>query len=124
MRLLRNKTLTALIGAVAFPLAALVYLAGLPRGGRNSLAAILLQVALVIGSVVLFGIFLARLVEQMNARRVRGWLASDEGQEWLDGLTEGERAEFLARLDGKLPDGPEAEPIDAGSSVDSPADPR
>ncbi len=64
MRLEWNKTWVALVGAVVLPLAALLYLAGLPDGGRNSLLAILLQVAIVIGSVVLFAIFLARVVEQ------------------------------------------------------------
>ena len=115
-----NKTWIALIGAVAFPLAALLYLAGLPGGGRNSLLAILLQVTLVGASVVLFGIFLAKIVAQVNARRVRSWLESAEGREWLAELPDGERADFLARLDGELPDEPEAAAADAGSSVDSP----
>ncbi len=110
------KTLVALIGAVAIPLLMLIYLANLPGGGRGSLGAVLLQVAIVIVSVGLFAMFLARLVEQMNARRVRRWLASDEGQEWLADLPEGERAEFLARLDGGvIPD----EPADAGLPVDT-----
>ncbi len=74
-----NKTWIALIGAVAFPLAALLYLAGLPGGGRKSLLAILLQVTLVGASVVLFGIFLAKMVEQLNARRVRSWLNRPRG---------------------------------------------
>ena len=111
-----NKTWIALIGAVAFPLAALFYLAGLPGGGRNSLAAILLQVGLVVASVVLFAVFLAKIVEGMNARRVRRWLDSDEGREWLDALPDDERADFLARLDGTLP---EPDPVDTRTSVDS-----
>lgn len=96
-----NTTWIALIGAVVIPLGALVYLANLPGGGRGSLLAILLQVALVIGSVVLFAIFLAKVVEQMNAGRVRRWLGTDEGQKWLNALPTDERAEFLDRLAGK-----------------------
>ena len=100
MDFLRNKPLIALVGAVALPMAALLYLASLPGGGRGSLALVLLQVGLVIGSVVLFAIFLAKVLEQVNAGRVRRWLASDEGRAWLDSLPDDERADFLARLDG------------------------
>lgn len=109
MKLAINKTLVALVGAVVFPLAALLYLAGLPNGGRGSLAAILLQVAIVLGSVFLFAIFLAKLLEQMNGGRVRRWLKSAEGQEWLLAMPEDERADFLERLEGKNP-----VPADAG----------
>ena len=112
-----NKTLVALVGAVAIPLAMLLYLARLPGGGRGSLLAILLQVAIVIASVFLFAVFLARFVEQVNARRVRRWLASDEGAKWLADLSENERADFLARLDGKLIDQANT---DVETSVDSP----
>jgi len=96
-----KKSLVALIGAVVFPLAALFYLAALPKGARGSLGVILLQVAIVMGSVFLFAVFLARLVEQMNGGRVRRWLESVEGQEWLLSLPEEEQADFLERLDGK-----------------------
>ncbi len=112
-----NKTLIALVGAVVFPLAALIYLSGLPNGGRGSLAAVLLQVAIVLGSVFLFAVFLAKLVEQINGKRVRRWLDSPEGQDWLDDLPEGERAVFLGRLEGK---NPSSVPLDEGElPVDS-----
>jgi len=114
-----NKTLVALVGAVVIPMAALFYLARLPGGGRGSLLAILLQVALVLVSVVLFGIFLTRLVEQMNARRVRSWLDTTEGQEWLAAMPDDERAEFWDRLDGKTPVAPGEGESAAQSPVDS-----
>ena len=112
-----NKTLVALVGAVAIPLALLMYLASLPGGGRGSLLFILLQVAIVLGSVFLFAVFLARFVEQVNARRVRRWLASDEGAEWLADLDDDERADFLARLEGKWSEGADTS---AETPVDSP----
>ena len=116
-----NKTLVALVGAVVFPLALLMYLASLPGGGRGSLLFILLQISIVVGSVFLFAVFLARFVEQVNARRVRRWLASDEGAEWLANLSDDERAAFLAKLDGNSI--AEAEVVadsDVETSVDSP----
>lgn len=109
IKLLSNKPLVALAGAIAFPGAALLYLAALPDRQRALPLVIAVQVALVIGSVVLFGVFLARVVEQVNARRVRRWLGSSEGREWLAGLPEGERAEFLGRLGG----GPGESPVDS-----------
>lgn len=111
-----NTTLVALVGAVAIPLGLLLYLANLPGGGRGSLGAILLQVVIVLGSVVLFAVFLARFVEQVNERRVRRWLGSAEGQEWLADLPEDERAAFLARLEGEALADPSPEP---GFPVDS-----
>ena len=114
MKILANKPLIALVGAVAFPMAALLYLANTPGGGRGSGLAVALQVSIVVLSVVLFAVFLARVVGQVNAGRVRRWLASDEGKMWLDGLPEDERAEFLARLAGEsAPGGAEAEAADA-----------
>ena len=116
-----NKPLIALIGAVVLPLGALLYLAGLPDGGRGSLLAILPQVALVVISVGLFALFLARLVDQLNARRVRTWLESPAGQDWLRALPADEQARFLGRLAGNPPteDGDEAK-----SPVDSPRSSR
>ena len=111
-----KRTLIALVGAVAIPLAMLAYLANLPGGGRGSLGAILLQVAVVLLSVFLFALFLARLVEQVSARRVRRWLASDEGAAWLRDLPDEERLSFLARLDGEA--GSAADP-GSGFPVDS-----
>ncbi len=90
----RRNTLIAALGSILFPLAALAYLASLP--GKGSLGAILVQVALVIGGVLLSILFLSRLIEQMNAGRVGRWIESPEGQEWLDGLPEEERAAFFA----------------------------
>ena len=127
MKFLVNKPLIALVGAVAFPMAALLYLANTPGGGRGSGLAVALQVSIVVLSVVLFAVFLARVVGQVNAGRVRRWLASDEGKDWLDALPEGERSEFLARLDGESAPGVVAdEPADADpdSRVDSPGPSR
>ena len=121
-RLLENKPLIALIGAVVIPFAALFYLAGLPARGRGSLVAILLQVLIVVASVVLFAVFLAKVVEQVNARRVRNWLKSAEGQDWLNALPDVERIEFLDRLDGNTSYGTfEAE---EESPVDTPEEGR
>ncbi len=117
MKFTLNKTLVALIGAVVFPLAALFYLSGLPDGGRGSLAAVLLQVSIVLGSIFLFAIFLGKLVEQMNGKRVRRWLESPEGQDWLSAMPEDERAEFLDRLEGKSPSS--VAPLDEELPVDS-----
>ena len=114
-----KKTLVALIGAVVFPLAALLYLAALPKGARGSLGVILLQVAIVVGSVFLFAVFLARLVERMNGGRVRRWLESTEGQEWLLAMPEDERADFLERLDGKSATPADLDEEEAESPVDS-----
>ena len=94
-----KKSLVALIGAVVFPLAALFYLAALPKGARGSLGVILLQVAIVAIGVIGFALLLARLIEQMNAGRVGRWLESPEGRSWLESLSENERAAFLDRFD-------------------------
>ena len=118
-KLLSNRPLIALVGAVAFPVAALLALATLPDRQRARPVVIAVQVALVIGSVVLFGLFLAKVVEQVNARRVRSWVASSEGQEWLAELPEDERAEFLDRLGGGSGGG-----LTGESPVDSAGDPR
>ena len=74
---------------------ALVYLASVP--GKGSAGAILLQVAIVAVGVVVFGLLLARLVEQMNAGEGRA-LAGDRprGGTWLESLPEEERAAFRA----------------------------
>ncbi len=93
----RKKTLIATIGAVVLPLLALVYLSSIP--GKKSAAIVVLQGAIVIGGVILFGILLARLIEQLNARRVARWIESDEGQEWLAALPEAEREAFLERFE-------------------------
>lgn len=111
-----NKTLVALVGAVVLPLGLLLMLANLPGGGRGSLGAILFQVVIILVSVVLFAVFLARFMEQFNARRVRRWLGSEEGQAWLADLPEVERTDFLARLDGEVP---ADEPPAGGFPVDS-----
>ena len=120
-KLLANKTLIALVGAVVGPLGALLYLANTPGGGRGSGLAVALQVGLVVSSVILFAVFLAKLVEQMNAGRVRRWLATDEGRDWLADLSEEERAEFLDRLDGAGSTAIDPEPDEPGgeSPVDS-----
>jgi hypothetical protein len=89
MRWFRPKTLIATAGSVILPLLALAYLASIP--GKKSVFSVLIQVALVIGGVVLFGLFLARLLEQMNAARVGRWLES---------LPEDEREEFQSRFEG------------------------
>jgi hypothetical protein len=98
MRWFRPKTLIATAGSVILPLLALAYLASIP--GKKSVFSVLIQVALVIGGVVLFGLFLARLLEQMNAARVGRWLESTEGREWLESLPEDEREEFQSRFEG------------------------
>ena len=122
MRLLANKTLIALVGAVALPVAGLSYLASLPDRARGSRLAILLNVAIVLVAVVLFALFLGRLVEQRIASRVRNWLDTDEGRTWLDDLPAEERDEFLGRLAEKSPGGA----LDPGpvSRVDGEDDPR
>jgi hypothetical protein len=97
MRWFKTQTLLATSGAVILPLLALAYLASVP--GWGSAAGVVLQVAIVVGGVVLFGVMLARLVEQMNAARVGRWLESSEGQEWLDSLPEDEREAFESRFD-------------------------
>ena len=120
MRFAGNTTLIALVGAVVLPLGALLYLSNLPDGGRGSLLAILLQVGIVLGSGVLFAIFLARLVEQVNARRVRNWLTSTEGREWIQALPENERTGFLRRLDGEPAAADEPDNRAEKSAVDTP----
>ena len=97
MRWFRTKTLIATAGAVILPLAALAYLASIP--GRTSTATVLLKVALVIAGVVLFAVFLARLMEQVNAARVGRWLETPEGREWLESLPAEERQAFRSRFD-------------------------
>ncbi len=97
MRWFRPKTLLATAGAVILPLLALAYLASMP--GKGSAAAVVLQVAIVVIGVVLFGLLLARLMEQMNARRVGRWLESPEGREWLESLPDEEREAFLGRFE-------------------------
>jgi hypothetical protein len=93
----RPKTLIATVGTLALAFLALGYLASIPEKG--SAGAVLLQVAVVAAGVVGFGLFLARLVEQMNAARVGRWLETDEGREWLASLPEAEREAFRGRFD-------------------------
>jgi hypothetical protein len=93
----KTKTLLATIGAVILPLLALAYLASLP--GKGSTARVILQVAIIVIAVILFGLLLAKLLEQMNAARVGRWLKSAEGQEWLESLPEEERQVFQSRFD-------------------------
>lgn len=93
MRSFRFRTLVATAGAFVLPLLALAYLSGLP--GEPSVGVIVLKVGLMIGGIVLFGLFLARLVEQMNAARVARWLESPEGKEWVDELPDEEREAFF-----------------------------
>ena len=97
MRWFKPRTLLATSGAVILPLLALAYLASLP--GKGSAAGVLLQVAIVVIGVILFGLLLARLVEQMNAARVGRWLETSEGREWLESLSEEEREAFESRFD-------------------------
>jgi hypothetical protein len=97
MRWFQPKTLLATSAAVILPLLALAYIASLP--GKGSAAAVILQVAIVAVGVVLFGLLLARLMEQINARRVSRWLESEEGREWLEALPENEREAFLSSFD-------------------------
>lgn len=97
MKWFQPKTLIATAGAVLLPLAALAYLASIP--GQGSAATVLLKVALVIAGVVLFALFLARLMEQVNAARVGRWLETPEGREWLESLPSEEREAFQGRFD-------------------------
>ncbi len=90
----RRNTLVATIGAIAFPLAGLAYLASLPAKG--SVGLVLIQVVLVVGGAILSIFFLSRLIEQIKAARVGRWIESDEGREWLEGLPDDERAAFHA----------------------------
>ncbi len=96
MSWIRPKTLLATAGAVILPLLALAYIASMP--GKGSAAAVLLQVAIVVVGVVLFGLLLARLVEQINAARGGRWLETPEGREWLESLPEEEREAFEGRF--------------------------
>ena len=97
MRWFKPQTLLATAGAVILPLLALAYLASIP--GKGSAAGVLIQVAIVVLGVILFGLFLARLLEQMNAARVGRWLETPEGREWLESLPEDEREAFEERFD-------------------------
>jgi uncharacterized membrane protein YbhN (UPF0104 family) len=97
IRWFQPKTLLATLGAVILPLLALAYLASMP--GKDSAFWVLLKVAIVILGVVLFGLMLARLVEQVKAARVGRWLETNEGREWLDSLPEDERLAFQERFD-------------------------
>ena len=96
MRWFRPTTLIATAGAVILPLAALAYLAMIPGKGW---AGTLLQSAIVVIGVILFGLLLARLIEQMHAARVGRWLKTPEGQSWLESLTDDERTAFEERFD-------------------------
>ncbi len=98
MRWFRTKTLIALAGSVILPLLALAYLASQP--GKKSTVGTLLQVAIVVGGLIFFGLLLSRLIEQMNAKRVGRWLESAEGRDWLDSLPEDERVAFQERFEG------------------------
>jgi hypothetical protein len=98
MRLFRAKTLLATSASVILPLLALAYIASLPD--RKSTAAILIQIALVVGGLIFFGLMLSKLLEQMNAGRVARWLETIEGREWLDSLPEEEREAFVSRIEG------------------------
>ena len=97
MRLFKPRTLLATVGAVVLPLLALAYISSIVRKGTAGW--IVLQVAIVVIGVVLFGLMLARLLEQMNAGRVRRWLETPEGREWIESLPESEREAFQARFD-------------------------
>jgi uncharacterized membrane protein len=97
IRWFQPKTLLATLGAVILPLLALAYLASMP--GQDSAFWVLLKVAIVVLGVVGFALLLARLVEQMNARRVARWLETDEGREWLESLPDDEREAFQERFD-------------------------
>lgn len=93
----KPKTLIAMAGAVILPLAALAYLASVP--GPKSALVVVLQAGIVIGGVVLFGLMLARVLEQMNAGRVARWLETPEGREWLEALPAEEREAFEGRFE-------------------------
>ena len=97
MKWLKPQTLIATAGAVILPLLALAYIASLPKKG--SAGAVILQVAIVVIGLILFGFLLARVLEQMNAARVGRWLETPEGQEWLESLPEAERQDFESRFD-------------------------
>lgn len=97
MRWLKPQTLLATAVAVILPLLALAYIASLPRKGSAAWA--VLQVAIVAGGVIVFGMLLARLLEQMNAARVHRWLETSEGREWLESLPDDEREAFQSRFD-------------------------
>jgi len=92
-RWFRARTLVALAGSVALPLVALAYLAARP--GKGSAGIVLLQVAIVAAGLVLTGLFLSRLIEQMKAARVARWLESAEGRDWLEALSDEERERFF-----------------------------
>ena len=96
MKWFKLKTLLATAGAVILPLLALAYLSSIP--GKGSAGAILLQVAIVVVGIIVFGLLLARLVEQVNAARVGRWLETIEGREWLESLPEEEREAFEGRF--------------------------
>ncbi len=98
MRWFVPKTLLATLASVILPLLALAYLAGIP--GKKTTTVVVIQLVLVIGGVIFFGMMLARLVEQVYAARVGRWLKSAEGQEWLESLPEDEREAFESRFDG------------------------
>jgi hypothetical protein len=97
MKWIRPTTLLATAGAVILPLLALAYIASMP--GKGSAGAVLLQVAIVAVGVVVFGLLLARLREQVNAARVGRWLESSEGREWLESLSDEEREAFEERFE-------------------------
>jgi hypothetical protein len=97
VRWFQPKTLLATAGAVILPLLALAYLASMP--GMDSVFWVLIKVAIVILGVVLFGLMLARLLEQIKAARVGRWLETDEGREWLSSLPDDERQAFQERFD-------------------------
>jgi hypothetical protein len=97
MRWFQPRTLIATAGAVLIPLAALAYLASIP--GQSSTATVLLKVGIVFAGVVSFAVLLARLIEQMNAARVRRWLETPEGRDWVESLPAEEREAFESRFD-------------------------
>jgi hypothetical protein len=97
MRWFQSKTLIATVASVSFPLLALAYMASLP--GKKSATSVLIQVTLVVGGLIFFGLMLARLIEQMNAARVGRWLNTNEGREWLQSLPDEEREAFESRFD-------------------------
>jgi uncharacterized membrane protein len=97
IRWFQPKTLLATLGAVVLPLLALAYLASMP--GQDSAFWVLLKVVIVVLGVVLFGLMLARLLEQVKAARVGRWLETEEGREWLNSLPEDERQAFRERFD-------------------------
>jgi uncharacterized membrane protein len=97
IRWFQPKTLMATIGAVILPLLALAYLASMP--GMDSAFWVLLKGAIVVLGVVLFGLMLARLLEQVKAARVGRWLETDEGSEWIESLPEDERQAFKKKFE-------------------------